>query len=240
MGNIKIPTPVNDPSKTFNRTNIVGHINRIRDKNGNVMEYFDTYEKVDGSGEYHMFAAEITAGDSKIRIKTFPSQKRPSYPKDLGDMVNDGDYVKIRGSLNENYDEERDRVYREVYVYDLRFADEKENSPIIASTIRGKISYVDFDMDEGLKLVLEVNSYEDRLDEYRLKGFGDNPYIQWLLEQNPQIGDVIQVGCYYINTIVEDEFGDIEDIKNFLEIKKIVHYNPVMNTSSASKKRGGF
>jgi len=219
------PFPDSQKGKGFNKALVVGTIKKI-EREGEETPLYDDYSRKDGT-LYKAFVSNILSSNNLIRIKGLNSSKRPEFAKNLAENFSEGDYVKATGSLSERYNETNEKCYREVFLWSIEEATEKdvERSAVV---LQGFIKEIDYDLEsEKLNVIIEVPKFNSEgYDEFRLEGDPNNKYVKWLIDKNPEKGTQIKVGCLLNNRVIYDElFGDIEEIVNNLEIVKITNFD---------------
>lgn len=187
-------------------------------------EFFDEYSKANSEGTYYMFTADIKAGDNLIRTKGFNTEKKPTHARDLAEIVDVGMKVKVEGSLSESCDPETGKIYREVLVWNITPVDETEQ-PRTAVILQGFIHDVDYTLSKGLDLVINIPNLLGEEKLFRVKGDSSNQYVQWLLKQKHSIGDSIKVNCFWLNSVIRDDFDEIVEVNNYLDLVKITNYH---------------
>lgn len=243
----KEPKKLNKPDNSFNGVVAVGIIQKIknRDSVGKeiVRNFYEKVDRVDGSS-FYVFQANLRCGDTIIRIRAFNSETEPTRAKNFAELVKEGERFKIEGRLSEK--EVNDNIYREIIATKItKVTEGEETEDFAVVNLQGKISYIEYDETESspLKIIVTMPNYKQELDEYRIVGLADNPYVEWLVNKNPaaEEGDSIKVGCFIKNELKRDLFGDVEEVINRLELVKITHYyskaENVQPVNNAAKKR---
>lgn len=232
QGQFVIPKPLIDPSKTFNKALVVGYIQNAKSKDGE-RAFFDEYTKSTGEN-YYMFTADVRAGDNLVRLKGFNTHKSPTHARDLAEIVDVGMKVKVEGSLSESFDEKTGKIYREILVWNIVPADDSEQ-PRTAVVLQGFIDSLNYSLSDGLDLVLNIPTLAGEKRLYHIKGSANNEYVQWLLKQNYSEGDTIKVNCYWLNSVIRDDFDEILEVNNYLDLVRITHYHSVKASGAITK-----
>lgn len=226
---MKIPQSISDPTRSTNQAIIVGRLTQSKQNNVLVPFFREEVKKHQVEGEpiqtYYIYQGDIIAKGSSVRVKALNTTKNPTLASDLNDMFQEGDWVYAEGSLSESYNEEKKRTFREVLLRKMEIVSKEDEEAKIAVILQGTIGHFSIE-DKEIHLLIQMPKFNsDQTNEFRITGFKDNEFVQWLIAQKPKNGDVIKVACRLKNEVIRDkEFGDIVEIKNYLELGKITNY----------------
>lgn len=199
----KEPRVIENTSETKSFANVTGQIKKITYRG----ESYDFYKKNDYGGKIsYEFTADVIIGDNRIRVRGLNSTKRPTFAKELSDMVKDGDWVKISGFLDEY---KRDGKSRRVVKINKLEVIEQPDKPKLSVVLKGKVLSFE-EKDDRIVFVIgqpkfnKVNEY----NEFEIMGAKADEYSRWLINQKTTNGDFIEVKTKPINMNYQDENND--------------------------------
>lgn len=230
---MKEPKVIQELDRTFNKVIATGQIKRF-DFRGENYDFYQSKEK-DGRTIYS-FLAKLWAIENSIKLVGFNTTKNPAKAKNLANAADEGDWVEVIGQLNEYETASGTRV-RQINVADggIKLIERPKN-PKFKVIMKGKITeYSEEDDRVKLKIGIPRFGNPDIIDEFAFVGATNNEYIQWLIKQNPSVGDVIDLEAQSIYINKRNDNNEYET-KNYNLIEVINGYGKGNGDVTVNKK----